>query len=416
MDIQLKKKPWYVRYISYITAAAVFVAVVTYVSVLAFRSGKYTLDPDECRIAEVENIPFLEYVDVEGLVHPIQTVQINAFESGFVRDIFAGDGAMLGKGDTILVLSNIELQRAIDDERAEWQNRQRNYQEQEIEMEQRSITLRQQALDAEHQISSLEKSMHQSREEFRMGIKTKAELEVAEEEYEYQRRRAQLQMESLRHDSIATKLKREMVLASREESARKLSWTEDRSGNLIVRSPVEGQLSFLNVTLGQQVAAGASIGEIKVMSEYKMRVFLPEYYIDRISNGLTATIKYQDNKYPLRISKVVPEIKDRNFICELVFTGEKPANIHLGKSYRVQIELARPEKTLVIPRGDFYQKTTGLWIYRLSPDGKKAIKTEIETGRQNPGQYEIISGLQPGDKVIVSGYDRFCGSDELHFK
>ncbi|MDE5794715.1 MAG: HlyD family efflux transporter periplasmic adaptor subunit [Muribaculaceae bacterium] len=416
MDIQLKKKPWYIRHVSYIIVGIVFLALTVYVCILAFGPRKLKIDSEEYKIAEAVETPFLEYLDVEGIVHPIQTIQVNALESGFVERIVAEEGSMLEAGDTILVLTNIDLLRAIEDEQSEWENQQRNYQEQEIEMEQRSITLRQQALDAQHQISSLEKSMQQSREEFRMGIKSKAELEVAEEDYEYQHKRAQLQMQSLKHDSVATHLKREMVRANREASTRKLTRTADRTGNLIVRAPVAGQLSFLNVALGQQVGAGSGIGEIKVMSEYKMHVSLPEYYIDRIVSGLPANIQYQDNKYPLRISKVVPEVKDRNFTCDLLFTSDKPSNIRLGKSYRVQIELASPETALVIPRGDFYQATSGHWIYRLSPDGKRARKTEIEIGRQNPQQYEIISGLQPGEKVLLSGYDKFGDIEELVIK
>lgn len=413
MDIQLKKKPWYIRHLSYIIAGVAFAGLTAYVCVLAFGPRRLSIDPDDFRTAEAAETPFLEYLDVEGIVQPIRTIQINSRESGFVERIVAEEGSMLEAGDTILVLTNIELLRAIEDERADWENQQRNYQEQEIEMEQRSITLRQQALDAEHQMSSLEKSMHQSREEFRMGIKSKAELDVAEEDYEYQHKRVQLQMQSLRHDSVATHLKREMVRANREASTKKLSRTSDRTANLVVRAPVSGQLSFLNVTLGQQVGAGSGIGEIKVMSEYKMNVSLPEYYIDRIVSGLPASVKYQDSKFPMKISKVVPEIKDRNFACDLLFTDEKPSNIRLGKSYRVQIELASPETALVIPRGDFYQATSGRWIYRLSPDGRRAIKTEIEIGRQNPQQYEIVSGLQAGDKVVLTGYDRLGDSEEI---
>ena len=155
------------------------------------------------------------------------------------------------------------------------------------------------------------------------------------------------------------------------------------------------------------------MGEIKVLTEYKVRASLSEYYIDRIITGLPASIQYQERSYPLRISKVVPEVKDRNFPCDLVFAGAKPANIRLGKSYRVQIELGKPEMALVIPRGDFYQHTLGRWIYRLSPDGRTARRTPIEIGRQNPQQVEILSGLKPGDKVLVNGYDKLGEFEEL---
>lgn len=413
MDIQLKKKPWYKKYFLYILTGVLIMAFSGYTLIEALGPRHLKIEADDYMISEVRETPFMEYLDVEGLVLPISTIQVNSLEHGFVERIVAEEGSMVEAGDTIMVLSNVELLRTIEDEEADWENRQRDYREQEIEMNQRSITLRQQALDAEHQMASLDKSLTQSREEYRMGIKSKAELEVVEEDYSYQRKKAELQMQSLRQDSVAMNLKREMVEANKEASLRKLSRSRDRCGNLIVRAPVSGQLSFLNVTLGQQVAAGSSVCEIKVLTEYKIRVSLSEYYIDRIVTGLPANIEYQDEKFPLRISKVTPEVKDRSFTCDLLFTADKPSNIRLGKSYRVQIELASPEPALVIKRGDFYKVTSGHWIYRLSADGKRARKTDIELGRQNPREYEIISGLDPGDKVIVSGYDKYGDSEEL---
>ena len=413
MDIPRKPRPWYVKYLYPMLAGIAFLAFATYMIVLSFSPRRLRLDSETCRVADVANAPFREFVDVEGIVQPIQTVQVNALESGFVERIVAEEGTMLQAGDTILILSNPELLRSTFDEQEEWQNSERNYREQEIEMQQKSITLRQQALDAEHQMAALDKSLRQSREEFRMGIKSKAELDVAEEEYRYQLKRTGLQMESLRHDSAATRLKREMLRANREASARKLSRSSGRTAHLVVRATVAGQLSYLGVVLGQQVAAGESVGAIKVLTEYKVRASLSEYYIDRITTGLPAHIQQEAQKYPLRISKVVPEVKDRNFPCDLIFTAEKPTNIRLGKSYRVQIELGKPEKCLVIPRGNFYQHTAGQWIYRLSPDGTTARKTPVKIGRQNPQQYEVLSGLQPGDKVLVSGYENLGDAEVL---
>ena len=413
MDIPRKPRPWCVKYLYPMLAGIAFLAFATYMIVLSFSPRRLRLDIETCRVADVANAPFREFVDVEGIVQPIQTVQVNALESGFVERIVAEEGTMLQAGDTILILSNPELLRSTFDEQEEWQNSERNYREQEIEMQQKSITLRQQALDAEHQMAALDKSLRQSREEFRMGIKSKAELDVAEEEYRYQMKRTGLQMESLRHDSAATRLKREMLRANREASARKLSRSSGRTAHLVVRATVAGQLSYLGVVLGQQVAAGESVGSIKVLTEYKVRASLSEYYIDRITTGLPAHIQQEAQKYPLRISKVVPEVKDRNFPCDLIFTAEKPTNIRLGKSYRVQIELGKPEKCLVIPRGNFYQHTAGQWIYRLSPDGTTARKTPVKIGRQNPQQYEVLSGLQPGDKVLVSGYENLGDAEVL---
>ena len=416
MDIQLTPRPWYIKYRYHILAGILFLVLVVYLISLSLGPRQLKIEAGAYRIAEVAEAPFREYVDVEGLVQPIQTIWINAQESGSVERIVAEEGAMLQVGDTILVLSNPELIRTIEEEEADWENQQRNFREQEIEMEQRSLTLRQQTLDAAHQMEALEKSLMQSREEYRMGIKSKAELDVQEEEYNYQRKKAALQLQSLQHDSVCTLIKREMVAANRKASTRKLSRTSDRIDRLVVRATVAGQLSFLDVTLGQQVAAGSSVGQIKVLTEYKVSTSLSEYYIDRITTGLPAHIQYQNQQFPLRISKVVPEVKNRAFVCDLLFTAEKPSNIRLGKSYRVQIELGMPETALVIPKGNFYQQTVGRWIYRLSPDGKRARKVEVELGRQNPQQYEVLSGLQPGDKVLVTGYEQFGDIEELVIK
>ena len=413
MDIQLKPKPWYIKYRYYIVAGVAFLAFVVYVITLIVGPRQLSIDAENYKIVEVENGHFLEYVDVEGITQPILTLQINTMESGFVSRIVAEEGAILNEGDTILVLTNPELLRSIEDEHDSWQNSQRNYREQEIEMEQKSITLRQQALDASHQMARLDKSLKQSREEYRMGIKSKAELEVEEEEYEYQKQKTQLQMQSLRHDSIATRLRREMVVANREAEDKKLIRANNRTNGLVVRAPISGQLSYLAVTPGQQVSMGMSIGQIKDLSQYKVHTSLNEYYIDRITTGLPAKISYQDKTFPLSISRVVPEVKERSFDVDLVFSGQKPSNIRLGKSYRVQIELGKPERAIILPRGDFYQHTGGRWIYRLSSDGKKATKVEIEIGRQNPQHYEIVDGLNEGDRVIVSGYDKFGDVEEL---
>jgi len=186
--------------------------------------------------------------------------------------------------------------------------------------------------------------------------------------------------------------------------------------NLVVRATAEGQLSFLNVTPGQRVGPSENIGEIKVLDNFKINTQLSEYYIDKLTVGLPASVTYQGSKFQLRVSKVVPEVKDRQFRVDLVFTNDQPDNLRIGKSYRVQIELGQPETAMVMPRGDFFQHSGGQWIYKLNSEGNKAVRTPISIGRQNPVQYEIISGLEPGDRVVVNGYASFGEVDELIIK
>lgn len=413
MDIKLEKKPWYIRYRYYLAGGVVFLAFLVYVIILSAGPRKLRIDPESLQMAEVKNDKFMEYVDVEGLVQPILTIKVNAREAGSVSRIVGEEGNMMKQGDTILVLENLDLLRTIEDQRDEWEKQLITYREKEIEMEQQSLTLQQQALQTDYELEKLRKSFELEKEEYRMGIKSKAQLQVSEDEYRYKEKTARLQRQSLRHDSAVSIIRRDLLLNDRERERKKYERSCQRLNDLVVCAPISGQLSFVSVTPGQQVQSGASIAEIKVLDQFKVHTSLSEYYIDRITTGLPATILYQGKRYPLKITKVVPEVKDRMFDVDLVFTADMPDNVRVGKSFRVQIELGQPEDALVIPRGNFYQATGGQWIYKLNKDKTRAVRVPITIGRQNPQQYEVTDGLQPGDWVITTGYDNFGDAEEL---
>ena len=416
MDIKLKKKPWYIRYRYYLLAGGAFVIFLIYVISLSLGPRKLRVESDNIQIAEVRNGKFLEYVDVEGLVQPILTIKVNTREAGSVERIVTEEGSMMKKGDTILVLTNPDLLREIEDQRDEWENQRYSYKEREIEMEQKSLTLKQQALQTQYEMSRLQKSFGLEKEEYKMGIKSKAQLEVSEDEYNYNLKKTALQMESLKHDSAMTVVRKDLLRNELERGQKKFLRSMDRLEGLIVRAPIAGQLSYVNATPGPQVSSNSNIAEIKVLDQFKIHTQLSEYYIDRITTGLPATVNYQGKKYPLKITKVVPEVKDRMFDVDLVFTGEMPENVRVGKSFRVQIELGQPEDALVMPRGNFYQATGGQWIYKVNTSKDKAVRVPLTIGRQNPQQYEITEGLQDGDLVIVTGYDTFGEAEELILK
>lgn len=414
MDIQLEKKPWYIRYRYYLLGGAAFAGLLVYVIILSLGPRRLRVPLEDIQICEVKNDKFLEYVDVEGLVQPILTILVNAGEAGSVQRIVAEEGSLLHKGDTILVLDNPELLRDIEDQRDEWEKQLFTYREKEIEMEQQRITLRKQALQTEYELESLRKTFRLDQEEYAMGVKSKAQLEVAEAEYRFKLETARLERESLRHDSAVNLIRRDLLRNDRERERKKYERARRRLDGLVVTAPADGQLSFVKVVPGQQVAAAENIAEVKVLDQYKIHTALSEYYIDRVTTGLPAAITYQGRRYPLRVSKVVPEVKDRTFDVDLVFTTDSlPDNVRVGKSFRVQIELGQPEEALVIRRGDFYQATAGQWIYRLNADRTRARRVPLTIGRQNPQQYEVTDGLQPGDWVITTGYDNFGEAEEL---
>ena len=413
MDIKLPPQPWYRKYLVHIVSGTALVALLVYTIVLAVSPPRRSIGKERVRIAEVVEAPFLEFVEVEGLVHPVMTIQLNALENGYVERIVCDEGAMLKQGDTILVLSNPDLLRTIDEEREQWEKDNRNLHEQEIQMEQKSIDLRLQTLEQKYQITALERKLTQSREEFAMGIKSRAELDIVEAENEHLHNKLMLQIQSLGHDSATTVLRRQMIVADREAAQRRLQNARRRTEGLVVRAPCDGQLGHINLIIGQQVSAGSKIGELKIMDQYKVSTQLSEYYVERIHAGLPATIVQKQDTFPLRISRVVPEVKERKFAVDLLFNGATPDNIRLGKSYRVKVELGQPEPAVVIPRGDFYQKSSGEWIFLLDGETGIARRVPIEVGRQNPEQFEVLKGLKPGDRVITSGYDRIGDAEEV---
>lgn len=309
MDIKIEKKPWYIRHRYYLLGGTAFVIFLIYVISLSFGPRKLRIETDNIQIAEVKNDKFMEYVDVEGLVQPILTIKINTREAGSVERIIGEEGTMMEKGDSILVLSNPDLLRSIEDQRDEWEKQRITYKEKVIEMEQKSLTLKQQTLQTQYEMNRLTKSFALDKEEYKMGIKSKAQLEVSEDEYNYKLQNSALQMESLRHDSAVTLIRKDLLKNDLEREQKKFTRSLERMNNLVVTAPIAGQLSFVKVTPGQQVASGESIAEIKVLDQYKIHTSLSEYYIDRITTGLPATINYQGKRYPLKITKVVPELK-----------------------------------------------------------------------------------------------------------
>ena len=393
MDIKLEKKPWYIRYRYYLAGAFLVCCGLIYVIVLASGPRRLRINAEHIQIEEVKQADFMEYVDVEGIVHPILTIIVNTREAGNVDQIIGEEGSLLKKGDTILTLTNPNLMREIEDQQDEWEKQRISYQEKALEMEQKSLTLKQQTLEAEYELNKIRKSFSLEKEEYAMGIRSKAQLEVSEDEYRYKTESTRLKLKSLQSDSSMTVIRKELLQNDRDREEKKLIRSRQRIEDLVVRSPIDGQLSFVKVTPGQQVAAGENIAEVKVMDQFKIHTSLSEYYIDRVTTGLPAAITYQGKRYPLKISKVIPEVKDRLFEVDLVFTGEMPENVRLGKSFRVQIELGQPEQALVVPRGNFYQQTGGQWIYKVNADKTRAVKVPVTIGRQNPRQYEITDTI-----------------------
>jgi multidrug efflux pump subunit AcrA (membrane-fusion protein) len=416
VDIVIKKKHPVIRYKYYIAGGAVFLAFLVYVIAASAGPRQLRYDADKLTVAEVQQGKFMEYLDVEGIVQPILTVKLNAPETGTVARIIAEDGDMLTSGDTILILQNPELTRVIEDERDELEKQRITFSEREIQMRRKTSELKRQTIETAYKLRRIGQQYELSRTEYEMGASSKAQLDLSKDEYEFNRDNTAMLMDELHHDSLMNVIQTSLMQNDFRREEKRFERSRQRLDELVIRAPIAGQLSFVSVIAGERVPAGSSIGELKVVDQFKINTKISEYYIDRITIGLPATIIYQNRKFPLRIGKINPEVKDRQFAVDLALLDETPENIRIGKNYRIQIEMGQPEDALIIPKGSFFQQTGGQWIFLLNEAGDKARKANISIGRQNPQQYEVLDGLKTGERVIVSGYDNFGDAEEIVLK
>jgi HlyD family secretion protein len=416
MDIQLKRKHPVEKYKYYILMGLVIVGIIIYFFISMGGPSKLRYDAENLQIIEVRKEKFMEYIDLEGIAQPKMTIKINSLENGTVDSIIAEEGSMLKKGDVILILKNPKLQRDIEDEKDELEKKKINYEEKLLQMERQSSELRRSILKTVYDLERMSKQYKLDNEEYQMGIKSKAELEVASDEFNFQQMNTSMLLNELTNDSLRNIIQKNLMENDMEREEKKYERSRERLDKLIVRAPINGQLSFIKAIYGEEIGAGTNIGEQKVIDDLKISTKVSEYYIDRVSIGLQATIMYLNKKFQLKITKLNPEIKDRLFEVDLIFVNERPDNLRIGKTYRIQIELGQPEDAVIIDKGSFFQSTGGQWIFKLDKSGNKAVRTNITVGRQNPGQYEVLKGLSVGDKVIVSGYENFGDAQELVLK
>ena len=413
MDYKLPPKKWYVKYRIHIVAGMLGIGLIILLIKVSTGPKVLRVNSESVQFATVTSSEFSEYVNADGTLQPIQSIKVYTRESGYVEQVLRQDGAMVSRGDTILIMSDPELERTIESERESWRRQNRSYRTSMIEMEQRSLTLSQSMLQTQYELGRLEKQHDLALEEYRMGIRSKAQMEVADEEYRYKMETERLQLESRRQDSVLNVIRREELEDGLREARLKLERAEARLNDLVVTAPADGQLSGLAVEPSQRISAGTAIADVKRLDSFRMRLGINEFYIDKISAGQPAIITYEKKTYPMTIASTVPEIKGGQFDVFLVFTDSMPDNARIGKSYQARIELGGQEQSVVVPKGNFYNYTHGQWVFKVNSAHTHAVRVPVSIGRQNPRHYEITDGLQPGDEIIITGYERISDADEL---
>jgi len=391
--------------------------LLVFVIYLMARPNNKTLrvDKDTVTISGAVKGEFNDYIRISGRVQPMTTIQLSPQEGGIVEKILIEEGSPVKAGDAILVLNNDNLDLQILNSEAELAEKENILRNTQIQMEQQKLDVRQNVLEYGMNVERLKRSYEQQKALYEDKLIAKEDYLKAEEDYNLALQKYRLMTERSRQDSLYRGTQINRMEESLDNMQLNMQMIRKRKSNLIVKAPIDGELGLLDVVLGQSIAAGTKIGQINSVGLYKVEAQIDEHYIDRVVAGLEATFERQGETYSTVIRKVYPEVRDGKFKADFKFDGQQPDNIRSGQTYYLNLQLGQPEEAVIIPRGTFYQKTGGKWIYVLSKDGGKAVKREIRIGRQNPQYYEVLEGLEPGEKVITSSYDTYGDSDVLVF-
>ena len=391
--------------------------LLVFVIYLIARPNNKTLrvDKDTVTISSAVKGEFNDYIRISGRVQPMTTIQLSPQEGGIVEKILIEEGSPVKAGDAILILNNDNLDLQILNSEAELAEKENILRNTQIQMEQQKLDVRQNVLEYGTNVERLRRAYEQQKALYEDKLIAKEEYLKAEEDYQLALQKYNLMTERSRQDSLYRGTQIDRMEESLENMQLNMSLIRRRKSNLIVKAPIDGELGLLDVVLGQSIAAGTKIGQINSVGTYKVEAQIDEHYIDRVIAGLEATFERQGETYSTVIRKVYPEVRDGKFKADFKFDGEQPDNIRAGQTYYLNLQLGQPEEAVIIPRGTFYQKTGGKWIYVVNKEGTKAVKREIRIGRQNPQYYEVLEGLEPGERVITSGYDTYGDSDVLVF-
>lgn len=393
------------------------VFMVAFILWLVIRDDSSTLrvDVENIIISEAVLGEFNDYIRISGNVLPMTTVQVSPRESGIVEKIHVEEGSSVKAGDIIISLSNDDLDLEILNSEANLAEKENTLRNTMIQMEQEKMQLNLEILSLSTEVNRKGREFESQKRLLEDGLIGKEEFLRSEEDYTLYCRKLDVLQTRARQDSMYRDVQIKQIEESIGNMKINMQRIRRRKDNLDVRAPMDGELGLLEVTLGESISSGRKIGQINSLESYKIESHIDEHYIDRINPGLRATFERQDEDFEAVIRKVYPEVRNGKFQADFRFSGDQPANIRTGQTYYLNLQLGQPEKAILIPRGTFYQKTGGKWIYVVAPDGDKAVKREIRIARQNPQYYEVQEGLTPGEKVITSGYDKFGDNEVLVF-
>lgn len=417
MDRPIKKKKWTPGRVTALVALLLFLSFTLYGFLRDRGASRLNVDLDKLTIAEVERGPFREFVPVRGAVEPIRTVYFGALEGGRVEEVLVEEGAIVEEGEPIIRLVNEDLQLQVLNEETPLREQLDQLRNARLQMEQKLLQSRQRLLDVEFQLQQKKRIYDRyasfSQEDL-VAVMPRADFEKMRDDYVYFKRLHEIALETMGQDSLLASMQVEQMRASVERTQRNVEIVRQRLDKLVVRAPVAGQLTVMEeIEIGAAKSRGERLGQVDVLDGFKVRAEIDEFYIERVVRGLAGEFDLADVSYGLEVVKVYPEVKGGRFAIDMEFLGTPPEGIRRGQTLHIRLFLDSLSEAVLLARGGFYQKTGGKWVYVLDAAGEQASRRAIRLGRQNPRFFEVLDGLQVGEKVITSSYDHFGDIDVL---
>ena len=407
-----KKKGLKMKHV-YIAGGVIIFGFLIYQVLFASHESVFRAEKDKLTISTVEDGLFNDYITVIGQVEPISTIYLDVEEGGKVEEIYIEEGEMVKKGDVILQLRNADLNATIMNSESQLAYHANELRNTQIQIEQQRIENKQQKLQVDLKVVQAKRKFKQYEKLVNEDLIAKEDYLQAKEDYELSLKEQELTYQKMVQDSIFRSNQKISMDESLENTRLSLKMAKEQLENLNVKAPVDGQLGLLDAEIGQSISRGQRLGLIHILTDFKINARIDEHYIDRVRRELPATFERGGANYELTVKKVYPEVREGQFEIDMVFNHEKPENIRTGQTYHIKLELGESGKAILLPRGGFFQSTGGQWVFVLDSDGTKAVKRSIRIGKQNPQYYEVLEGLQAGEKVITSGYELFGNNDKL---
>jgi HlyD family secretion protein len=415
MDRVLPKRFWTTQRIAIAGASVLIVSVLAYTFFFADRRSKLNVEREKITVSDVTTGPFEDFIAVTGVVQPLKTIRLDAIEGGYVTQKLVEGGTMVNKGDVLLKLENQSLKLSFLQSETEANRLVNDLQNTRQRIQIERFTLRKTLADLDAQIDQAKDTYDRQAKLFKDKVVSEEDYLKAKRTYERLSGQRKIEIETQKYQEDNAKFQIKQLEGTLARTQKNVSLWQQTLDNLVVKAPVSGQLSSIDVEVGSNINRGQNIGQIDDMNGFKMRVGVDEHYISRVFSGLNGTFEFNGKTYPLAINRVYPEVKSGRFEVDMTFPKGAPEGIKRGQSSPIQLELGKAAKATLLPVGGFFSDTGGNWVYVVDKAGKRAVKRTITLGRKNPEYYEVLSGLEPGDQVITSSYENFGENEVLEF-